>query len=744
MGLGSPMEKEMKKISSLLLAGLIACGASNAFASAATAKPMRVGPVQNYGALGTASGKVISLETKKPVMLRGMSLYWSDATGSQYYNGEVMSWAAENLGIDVIRFAMGIKYYDQGSKEMDPKYSYIGSPDSYIALLDAMVEAAIKNDIYIIIDWHSHVANQEQTQAAAFFKQVAEKYKDVPNVIFEVWNEPVNQGWSTIQSYANTVSAGIRQYSQNLILVGTPNWSQMTQYGGVNATNVAYVLHFYAGTHSVGSYAGKAEAAMNSGNAVFISEWGTTNADGNGTPSESGTSSWINWMEQHQVSNCNWSLRQFTGSIDGASEQSAMFNGDKVLYNKQLLSEATYTASGTLVKNYLTKYKRSWADSLVAGKNSGGCAFKVVQTTETAGSITGKASGSCTYTSSNDAVATVSGGNIAINGAGFAVLTGNDGSQSVVVVAENPKQTLAGFVNFTCRMDGTCNGGKTIRDLTKNGQDNETVVSTTGKTVEGATVSFKSLNPSIVAIKQAKCANSSFCYGNALNSTVNMYEFSKTLGEAKVVATAPAVSGFQPVNDTITVAYAKGLPRISAKNYKSQTIPLGTTVANFFSDVTAKDNIVITYTFNGEATSQYVTKVGDALVAGNQNAIIQIVATTEETATYEAMNIPVTIIVGDSALAVNKEEIPQAILPLHAFVPFRAELQETGLLLHVTKAGLVEWGIYNAAGKQVLSNKSTYSEGTHWVNLETLPAGTYIMNVRQGSTSNSFRWNKIW
>ena len=286
---------------------LLALAALPAFAAASNATPKRIGPVSYYGALHTSGGKIIGAKNNEEAVIRGMSLFWSDATGMPYYNKNVISWAAENLPIDVFRFAMGIEYYDSdgGTKnKLDSSYAYKYTQDGYKGIVDQMVEAAIENDIYIIIDWHSHRADSEQGIATAFFKEMAAKYKDVPNVIYEIFNEPVHQGWSSIQSYANTVVSGIRASTENLVLVGTPSWSQMTQYGGVNGTNVGYVLHFYAGTHSVGTYGGRATQAKSSGNAVFITEWGTTNADGAGSPSSGSTQEWMTFMDQNNISNC--------------------------------------------------------------------------------------------------------------------------------------------------------------------------------------------------------------------------------------------------------------------------------------------------------------------------------------------------------------------------------------------------------------------------------------------------------
>ena len=64
--------------------------------------------------------------------------------------------------------------------------------------------------------------------------------------------------WSTIKTYANTVIAAIRKYSDNLIIVGTPKWNQQPNaaIGSTvtdNENNTAYAFHYYAGNHSTAS-----------------------------------------------------------------------------------------------------------------------------------------------------------------------------------------------------------------------------------------------------------------------------------------------------------------------------------------------------------------------------------------------------------------------------------------------------------------------------------------------------------
>ena len=216
-----------------LLTGFLACAAVSAFAAgAATATPKKVGPVSYYGALHTSGNKIVGAKNNQQAMLRGVSLFWSDATGDSYYNPTVISWVVDNFKIDVFRYAMGIEYYDSdgGTKnKVDAGSSYKENPSGQLSMIDRMVQAAIENDVYIIIDWHSHRAHQETSLAKEFFKTVSEKYKDVPNVIYEIYNEPVNGSggdWGAVKSYASTICPAIRANTQNLIIVGTPNWSQ--------------------------------------------------------------------------------------------------------------------------------------------------------------------------------------------------------------------------------------------------------------------------------------------------------------------------------------------------------------------------------------------------------------------------------------------------------------------------------------------------------------------------------------
>ena len=723
-----------------IAAGAILLGAVEANAAAANAKPLRIGPVQVHGVLGTSGNKIVGQKSGKEAMLRGMSMFWSDATGIQYYNKEVIKWAVNNLKIDVFRYAMGVQYYDSDggtSNKLDDNYSYMKAGDTQKSKIDQMVEAAIENDIYIIIDWHSHRADSEKSQAASFFKEMAQKYNNVPNIIWEVFNEPVNQGSGAIASYANDVISGIRGTgNNNLALVGTPNWSQMPNgsCGTVNQKNVGYVFHFYAGTHSVGQFSGNINSCR-SNNAVFITEWGTTTADGKGDANTSASSSWTDFMEQNKISNCNWSLRQKVTTVGNQSEEgSAMFAGDKPLITQAALSAASYTNSGNFVKNYLTKNATDWAGQFAATLKSGSCSFTATTVKESAGSVASSLKSGCTYTSSNEAVVTNAG---AIVGPGFVIMTGNDGSQSVVTVTEEPKQTIAGFEDFNCYISGSCTKSHTMDDMDGDGKQ-EVVVNATGKTDQGATYTLKSLNESIVKVNKATCTGKK-CYGSLKNSQVNMFEFTGTIGEAKIVATAPAVTGYIAMNDTITIQFTKTGDKVGG-DFKNMKVAKGSTTAVTFPTETTYGKAPITYTFDGQAASPYIEYIPGApgyLIAGNEDAIVTVTATAPETAERAATDLSITIIVGDSATAANKGNVPIPFVA-KAAGKFSAQFVNGGMVLKATRSGSATVEVITALGQVAKSMQVNLATGHNWIPVAGISTGKYIVRVKQGSSIQSF------
>ncbi|TGE23122.1 cellulase family glycosylhydrolase [Hymenobacter metallicola] len=331
-----------------LLLGLACASSLGATAQTTT-------PVQQYGLLKVAGNKIVD-KNNQPVSLAGNSLFWSNDGwgGEKYYTANTVGWLKNNWNAKVVRVAMGVE--DSGG--------YISNPAGNRQKVKTVVDAALAQGLYVIIDWHSHHAESYQAQAIAFFQDMARTYGSTPNVIYEVYNEPLQVSWTgVVKPYAEAVAGAIRAIDpDNLIIVGTPTWSQDVDVAASSPitrySNIAYTLHFYAATHKQ-SLRDKTQAALNRGVAVFVTEYGTTEASGNGYVDAASTQEWMSFLKQNSISHANWSFN------DKAESSSALKPGTSPT---AAWSDAFLTPSGSLVKGYI----QNWNGTTTGGGGGGG------------------------------------------------------------------------------------------------------------------------------------------------------------------------------------------------------------------------------------------------------------------------------------------------------------------------------------------------------------------------------------
>lgn len=324
----------------------------------------QAGVVSNHGRLKIQNHKVVD-SSGTPIQIAGMSIYWSTfgsgTSGSwganAFFNSNVVATLANDWKSTLVRAPAGVM---SGSSQA--VYNY---PQT-MNLVKQVVDAAIANDIYVIVDWHSENSEPKQSDAVTFFTEMVQAYPKTPNIIWEIWNEPTSVSWATVKSYAETIIPIIRAKSPNLIICGTPNWSQDVDVAAANPlsdTNTAYALHFYAGSHGA-TLRTKGENAMKAGATLFISEWGTTNANGGGSTIYSAESdTWLSWAKANGISWANWSMSN-KGEMSAALKTSAGSNGG--------WSANDLSSSGTYAKGKIAEVYNNLPITSIAGHRSNG------------------------------------------------------------------------------------------------------------------------------------------------------------------------------------------------------------------------------------------------------------------------------------------------------------------------------------------------------------------------------------
>lgn len=275
--------------------------------------------VERYGSLQVI-GTDLCDQNGKPVQIRGMSSHGLQWYG-KYANKDVIKWLRDDWNCQAWRAAL----YTQGG--------YIGNPVLKDKVITS-IEACIETGMYVLVDWHV-LGDKDPllyaVDAEDFFTEIAQKYGDKANIIYEICNEPngKNVTWKdNIKPYAERIIAAIRKYDpDNVIIVGTPNWSGDVLSAArdpiLNQKNIMYTVHFYTGSQGR-ERRGEIKKALLKGLPIFATEWGCTKDSGDGGVFEKETLQWIEFLRENNISWINWSVNN-KGEDSGVLK----FNADR-------------------------------------------------------------------------------------------------------------------------------------------------------------------------------------------------------------------------------------------------------------------------------------------------------------------------------------------------------------------------------------------------------------------------------
>jgi hypothetical protein len=171
------------------------------------------------------------------------------------------------MGANSIRLPV----YTQVSKDTKDISANPWKPNSnYLEkVLEPIVSEALGLGLKVVIDLHIIHDMNAQTLGVAkqFWREAAPKFTD-PNIVFEVFNEPINadclpivkasliKSWNQYIPFMNELVYDIRQLTDKLLLVGTPlmcNDLSPSIMIPVKGENIAYTAHLYPPEHPTNS-----------------------------------------------------------------------------------------------------------------------------------------------------------------------------------------------------------------------------------------------------------------------------------------------------------------------------------------------------------------------------------------------------------------------------------------------------------------------------------------------------------
>ena len=266
-------------------------------------------PVQKNGQLKVIGTKLCN-QYGNPIQLRGMSTHGIQWHGwGKSLNETSLNTLAYEWGADILRISL---YVQEGGYETNPT--------GYTNQVKTLVNEATERGMYALVDWHQLTPgdpNYNLARAKTFFTEIANTFKGYNNIIYDVCNEPNgnNTTWPVIKTYADQIIPVIRAIdSDAVVLVGTHAWSSMGISMGRNAQdivsnqlsfpNVMYTFHFYAKDHR-DQYLNELSWAADR-LPVFVSEFGSQEASGDGPNDFVMTQRYIDMMRQKKISWTNW------------------------------------------------------------------------------------------------------------------------------------------------------------------------------------------------------------------------------------------------------------------------------------------------------------------------------------------------------------------------------------------------------------------------------------------------------
>jgi len=261
-------------------------------------------------------GTQITDADKNPVYLQGIAFsnfIWSNTSYPEVHHTEIDYQRTKDMGMNVIRFYMNYRYFEDDTNP----YTYKQSGWDW---LDENIAWAKKYNIYLILNMHAPQGGyqsagegdalwddvENQNRLAALWKAIAERYKDEVQIAgYGPVNEPVpNNSVDQWTQLAQKLINEIRSVDKHHLLFieranyvkGNPPVDENLNFPKVTGKNIVYEFHGYdpfTYTHQLLAFAGLGDGGKYPDESileVLDSQWLTASFNNPNLPS--GTTDW--------------------------------------------------------------------------------------------------------------------------------------------------------------------------------------------------------------------------------------------------------------------------------------------------------------------------------------------------------------------------------------------------------------------------------------------------------------------
>ncbi len=276
------------------------------------------------------------------------------------------------FGVNCIRICVYLEDYVFIKSDNEPAYGYISTPESSREAIEALVNICIHQNMYIILNWHTYswgackgasgligntLTAQEslhQNEAEVYWDYFSLKYKDVPNMLYEITGEPQEGTSEENNPFIVTIHDIIRANDAAVpIMVGPDKTWGIDQYIVLmksGMTDVFMTWHPY-GLDSRETFSNW----IAKGIPFLCNEWGNSSASGDQSPNDNNAITMLEWYHNKKMSNAFW---KFT---DQDMTTSVLKNLGHInsTYYRDGFTDSDLSHNGKLfLKDHFQKYSR--------------------------------------------------------------------------------------------------------------------------------------------------------------------------------------------------------------------------------------------------------------------------------------------------------------------------------------------------------------------------------------------------